>query len=98
MNGGARPYENSTANTAILPPDYRVKIEYVLIPNSGESFSVGLRLAKITEIWAKCSDPLKKTRYSRLIVSRQLEDEPQPSLGHAEERGCKSRRQLFSQD
>ncbi len=53
MNGGARPYENSTTNTAILPLEYASKQEYVLAPISEESFSAGLLPAKTTEVCDK---------------------------------------------
>ncbi len=38
MNGRAKPCENSTTNTAILPLGYAFRQEYVLAPISGESF------------------------------------------------------------
>ncbi len=53
MKGTVRPCENSTVNIVILPPDYRVKIEYVLIPNSGEKFLGRSHRAKTTEVRAK---------------------------------------------
>ncbi len=74
MNGEARPYENSTINTAILLPDYRVKIEYVLTPISGESFSVGLRLAKTTETCATCLLPSDLSAIAFKLAHRDLHE------------------------
>ncbi len=52
MNGGARPCENPTTNTAVLPLVYFFAQGMCLyLLRSG--FSVGLRLAKTTEAWAK---------------------------------------------
>ncbi len=52
MNGAARPCENPTTNTAVLPLVYFFAQGMCLyLLRSG--FSVGLRLAKTTEVWAK---------------------------------------------
>ncbi len=52
MNGTVRPYENPTTNIAVLPLVYFFAQGMCLyLLRSG--FSVGLRLAKTTEVWAK---------------------------------------------
>ncbi len=75
MKGAGRPCENSTVNIVILPPDYRVKIEYVLIPNSGEKFLGRSHRAKTTEICAKwCPCPQTSRRLPPPLAYRELHE------------------------
>ncbi len=63
MNGTARPYENSTINTAILPSVYFfAQGMYLYLLRSG--FSVGLHRAKITAVRAKEGLCLSRLRSS----------------------------------
>ncbi len=53
MNGEARPYENSTTDIANTATRLFFCTRHVLTTYFGSSLSVGLRLAKTTEIRAK---------------------------------------------